>query len=235
MMSPDPNCWTIVANGPFLPIAIIKEAIRGRKVIATDGAADHLRQLNLRPDVIIGDFDSINPLPWEIVKTYDQLTDDDVPYFGHDETTIVPSKNQGKTDLQKAIEYCDNIGASHITIICALGGRLDQHEANLRQLRRNYLKQRIILMHSNQESIRYAKDETVNFHGLPGDYCGILAFPQAVISTHGLVYEAQQLRLNFGIVEGTNNQLKMDQVEVMVEGEALIIMPPQLVAQRLNK
>ncbi|MHB1220857.1 MAG: motility associated factor glycosyltransferase family protein, partial [Gammaproteobacteria bacterium] len=143
--------YIIIADGEFLSTDFILNATKNKIIIALDGAADRLADLNIKPHVILGDFDTINPIPWGIQKTYSEMGEDDQPYFNQDNIHIVPAKNQQYTDLQKAIHYCNLHQAASITIICAMGGRLDHHEGNLRILRSAYRPNRSILFHTERE------------------------------------------------------------------------------------
>jgi thiamine pyrophosphokinase len=232
--------FIIIANGNFLVREIISAAIQHKRIVALDGAVNKLTRLGIKPQVILGDFDSITDEVcsyWGIQKTFDLLHENDEAYQGHHGVTIVPAKNQQLTDLSKAIHYCDQQGAKHITLICATGGRLDHHEGVLRSLRKEYKKDRAILLHTEQQTLQFAKDETVLVSGEIGDKCGLLAYPKACVSSVGLAYEAKQLELRFGFSESTCNALSCEKASLTVTGEALLILPPQLQAQRdfMNK
>jgi thiamine pyrophosphokinase len=227
--------YLIIANGNFLVSDIIREAMNNKTVIALDGAADKLLNLGITPHIILGDFDSISEQTqhyWGIEKTFHAINEEDTAYQGKHDVTIVPAKNQGLTDLTKAIRYCDQQGCRSITLICALGGRLGHHEGNLRTLRAEYKKQRPLLLHSEQQSVRFGKDESISFSGEVGDKCGMLAYPKAFISSQGLEYEADHFDLQFGFSENTCNALRDEQASIIITGEALVIMPPQLSSQR---
>lgn len=225
--------YLIVANGDFLDKEIIHEAIQGRIIVALDGAADRLAALGFMPDIILGDFDSIQPEAWGIRETYKGLNHDDQPYTGLHGVTIVPAKNQELTDLIKAIHYCDQLDAQEITIICATGGRFDHHEAAVRALRSEYKKQRVIYLHTSRQTLRCIKDETVAMKGETGDKCGIMAFPHGAVSSQGLVYDVRQRELAFGFTDSIGNELRDKEAIISVDGEVLLIMPPMLAAQRL--
>jgi thiamine pyrophosphokinase len=228
--------FIIIANGPFLVREIIVEAIQDKTIIALDGAADKLAGLGIKPAVILGDFDSINEAgenPWGIQQTYANMQEISIPYQGNHNVTIVPAKNQNLTDLSKAIQYCDHLNADSITIICASGGRLDHHESTMRSLYTQYKKDRLILLHTEQQTLRFARDEEVLMHGEIGDKCGIIAYPAGTFTSTGLEYNGKQYTLTFGVTDSTSNSLTEKQARINVTGSVLLIMPPQLVSQRL--
>ena len=141
-------------------------------------------------------------------------------------------EDQNTTDLVKAIRYCDTQGAASITIVCATGGRMDHHEAALRALRTEYKAERPILIHTELQTLRFAKNETVTFEGQIGDKCGVLAYPQGMFSSQGLEYDVENFVLDFGFSESTCNSMRKPKATVSVTGEALLVMPGQLKGQR---
>lgn len=227
--------YTIVANGQFLVSDIIAEAVQQHIIIALDAAADKLSRIDITPHIILGDFDTDSAAHaqyWGIHKTFAHLTEQEAPYTGNFGVTLVPRKNQQLTDLVKAIQYCDEQSAASITIICALGGRLDHQEATLRSLRTQYKSNRPILLHTEQQTIRFAKDQEIQLTGVPGDKCGILAYPEGKITTKGLEFDVENYPLVFGYNESIANSLTANTATISVTGEALLIMPPQLQSQR---
>ncbi|MDP3706369.1 MAG: thiamine diphosphokinase [Legionellaceae bacterium] len=221
--------YVIIANGPFPNNDLIQDAIHDKRIVALDGAANKLTSLHILPHVILGDFDSVNKKTqqyWGITQTFDELTNDSKPYLGKHDVLIVPAKMQNDTDLVKAIRYCDRQGAQSITIICATGGREDHHEGTKMALKTEYRANRLIIVHTEQQSLRYAQDESIELIGDVGDYCGVIATNTGRCTSEGLRYECNQHE--FSIC----NQLKASSATLRIEGQALIIMPPQLASQR---
>lgn len=227
------NDYIIIANGIFQVKEIISEAVAGKTILALDGAANKLSKIGIHPQIILGDFDSIEDHEnWGIHSTFAKMQDCTIPYLGQEGVIIVPRKDQQFCDLNKAIHYCDNQGAHSITVICALGGRLDLHEATLRALKSEYKTSRSLLLHNDQNTIRFIKDETIVMTGVIGDKCAILAYPQATLTCSGLQYSVQNYELCLGKADSISNSLISETATVTVTGEALVIMPPQLKSQR---
>jgi thiamine pyrophosphokinase len=227
--------YIIVADGNFLVREIVNEAVKNRIIVALDAAADKLARIGITPHILLGDFDSDSETHaqyWGIHKTFAELSDNETPYTGNFGVTIVPRKNQDLTDLVKAIHYCDEQHAGSITIICALGGRLDHQETALRSLRTQYKTDRQLLLHTEQQTICFARDEQIIIKGIPGDKCGILAYPEGMITTEGLEYDVDNYALTFGFSESIANSLKSSSAAITVSGEALLVMPPLLQSQR---
>lgn len=214
--------FVIIANGPFWPLDRISKAIQNRQIVALDGAANQLLSLGIQPHIILGDFDSIQPQAqayWGIRQLYSELSDDAQPYIGHRGVLIVPAKNQMLTDLVKGIRYCDQQQAQDISIICATGGRDDHHEANKLALQSEYRKQRPIILHGEQQALRWAENETVTLKGKVGDYCGFIAQNSGYGDSTGFEYACNKTPISLC------NRLSSPTAIVAITGSALVIMP----------
>lgn len=224
------NEYVIVANGQFLVKEIIEEAIQHKTIVALDGAANKLKRLDIKPHIILGDFDSVDTSTqsyWGIKQTFNELTNDAQPYTGNHDVVIVPAKDQENTDLIKAIRYCDQQLATRITIICATGGRDDHVEGVKMALRTEYRKDRLIILHTEQQSLRCASDETIELFGMIDDACGFIATHTGTASSSGLKYECLHH------AESICNRLSTSPATLRIKGLALVIMPPQLFSQRV--
>lgn len=224
--------YIIVANGNFLVREIIAQTITDKVIVALDGAANKLARLGFKPHIILGDFDSINIDILPLVDIEPPSEPYGTSFRSREDVIIVPSQDQSLTDLTKAIHYCDQHGATSITLICAVGARLDHHEGVTRSLYKEYQANRPILLHTEQQTLRLLRNEAFSFNGNIGDKFGVVAFPEATISSQGLKYELNQFPLKFGLSESICNELREEVVHLSVSGNALIMMPPQLSSQR---
>ncbi|MCL2634656.1 MAG: thiamine diphosphokinase [Oscillospiraceae bacterium] len=93
-------------------------------IIAADGGYDNLKQFGIKPDLIIGDLDSINNIPADI------------------ETIRFPIEKSA-SDMELAVEEAIRRGYGYFYIYGALGKRLDHTLANIAVLvnisKRGYL------------------------------------------------------------------------------------------------
>lgn len=106
----------IISGGDFHEI---DPKIKYDYVIACDKGALYARNMNIVPDLILGDFDSYDGniqelFPDVLIDTYPVMKDD--------------------TDTMLAIKEAFKRGFEHIVIICALGGRLDHTMSNIQSL-----------------------------------------------------------------------------------------------------
>lgn len=222
--------YLILANGPFLSKKLIKEALANKRIVVLDGAVNKLRNYNIIPHIILGDFDSVSTDAkkyWGIERKSSDNSFCGLSYTGRNGVEIILAPDQDLTDLVKAIRYCDTKNAKSITIICATGGREDHHEAMRIALKTEYKPNRNIVVHSCYQSLRYAVNETIKISGKIGDYCGVIVTTETgYCHSIGLEYELNKHKIS------TSNRLKSSSAILKVFGEALIIMPPQLAAQR---
>ena len=107
----------IIANGDPPDAATAQRlALQSDAIIAADGAFYKAIRLGLQPDYVTGDLDSIS--------INDVLT-------AYPELRVIPTPDQERADLEKAIYVATEMGATSITVIGALGGRMDHTIANL--------------------------------------------------------------------------------------------------------
>ena len=230
--------FLIVANGEFLDRSIIVELARDSLILALDGASTRLARLGIKPNFILGDFDSIEESGskdiWGITATGQNVKEEDLPYEGKYGITIVPAKNQDLTDLQKGIQFCKSQNAEEINIVCALGGRVDHELMNLRTLKSEESDSCKLYLHSNSQTIFFVKDGTFEVSGEIGDYFGLVAFPAAKFQSTGLKYNGlgDGYELIFSQAESVCNTLESKTVNFTVEGNALAISPGVLSSQR---
>lgn len=142
------------------------------RMIAVDGGLELLKRLGLRPDIIVGDFDSVNQKV--------------LSYFLADKTIRVerhqPEKDETDTELALSVAIAEKWDSIHI--IGAIGSRLDHTMANIhimvRPLRLGIpcrladAKNRIYLI---EKGHTFLKSETfghyISFLSLTGEVAGI--------------------------------------------------------------
>lgn len=216
--------WVIIANSPEFCIESIQKNLASKKILALDGAANFLKTYNITPDVILGDFDSIQDKHfWGVEEMFNQINENSMPYLGHFGVTIVPAKNQDLTDLEKGILFCDSHKAESITILNATGGRFDHTLGNIGFLKKYHLPSRPLCIISGDEKIEFVRDATICIQGEIGSACGIIGFPEAVMTTQGLKYNGQGYTLKLGFQESICNTLDSETASISIQGDALVI------------
>ncbi len=113
----------VVCSSNFAVDAFVRDVASGYDVlIAVDAGLRHVLDLGLRPDVVLGDFDSFGHVP--TAKDFPEISDAHV---------IVHPEEKDASDLELALDFlydqypqCDEV-----VIYGVLGGRLDQTIATL--------------------------------------------------------------------------------------------------------
>lgn len=105
----------LILNGELEASAEIRRlARRADLMMAADGGVRHFRRLKIKPDIVIGDMDSLPPTLPRSKKT---------AYYCEFE--------QDRSDFEKALHYLSDIGVDTVWIAAGFGGRLDHTLINM--------------------------------------------------------------------------------------------------------
>ncbi len=202
-----PICY-IFGAGEFVPCDIT--LTESDLVIAADGGYDHLLQIGLRADVVIGDFDSV---------TSSEIWEDTIC----EKLTYPPEKDD--TDMMLAIKLGLSRGFGQFNIYGGLGGRLDHTVANIQAL--SFLAEHSaqgILHHPDYEltviknsSFTVAKDKT--------GYISVFSLSDTSenVTIKGLEYELEGATLTNSFPLGVSNAATGKKGIISVERGTLLI------------
>ena len=187
----------------------INEPRKAIKIIACDGASDFLRTVNISPDVIIGDLDSVSP---QTLK-----------FFSRKGTVIKKVYDQDKNDLEKAIIYALSKKYKAINIIGFGGKRLDHTLNNLSILKKFHRKAKIRIYENGFTGEIISK--SAEFDCKAGDTVSLIPLPKATgVTTTGLKYPLKNGTLELGVREGALNEANGNKVTVKIkQGEFLLL------------
>jgi thiamine pyrophosphokinase len=208
--------YTIIcANGDFRrPTNPLAEVHRAELLIAADGGTQHCQELGVRPDVVIGDMDSISV---DLRETIDK----------QGTNFIVHPTDKDETDLELALEYAIDQGAREILLLGLLGGRLDQTLANLLLLTRpEWQNARLTAADGPDFAVLLRSGESFNAVTQPGDTLSLIALSQEAsgVSTQGLKWPLENATLKFGSTLGVSNQTDGGRLKVTIaEGQLLVV------------
>ena len=120
----------IICNGSPPPKTLLKHFwCESNYRVSADGGANLLHVLNLLPNAVVGDFDSLNP------DVQIQLP----------EKILFHVKEQETNDADKAVRHCLKLGFTEINLLGADGGRQDQFLSNLEILFKYSRRARLII------------------------------------------------------------------------------------------
>jgi thiamine pyrophosphokinase len=182
------------------------------RIIAADGGTRNALSVGVMPHIVIGDLDSLA----EADRA--ELERAGVPF-------IVYPIHKDYTDLELAIRYALEQGATNIIIFSALGGRWDQSLANLMLLSLPELAQvttRILDRAVSIEAIR----ERAEITGRVGDTLSLIALKgdASGVTIEGCEYPLNEATLPYGATLGISNVLTQPIAKITVKhGEILAI------------
>jgi len=165
-------------------------------LIAADGGARHALALGCRLDAVVGDLDSLEP---NLVNALAKA--------GVTISRYPVAKDQ--TDLELAIEFALDQGATEVVLMGAVGDRLDQTLANLLILAQREWPARLTLVERNQMAQLVSPGQLVTLQAQVGDTVSILPLSDVVtgITYTGMRYPLQDATLHFGSTRGISNEV----------------------------
>lgn len=175
----------IVGGGTVDAQLLLDLHASGARLVGADNGADVIVAAGLKPDVIVGDFDSLaEPLSW-LGKTH-----------------LIQLPEQETTDFEKAL-YSTR---APVTVAMGMtGGRFDHTLAALHAITRHAHKRCIILV--DEQDIALALTGPFAFSVEPGERVSV--HPLAPVSfrhSEGLEYPLDAVRLAPGVRTGTSNR-----------------------------
>lgn len=181
-------------------------------VLAADGGAHVAAAYELRPDVIIGDMDSVSPA---LLAELEALG---VQVIRH-------PREKDETDLELALKEAAARDCDPIVIIGGTGGRLDQALANVYLLALPELAGRTVRMVAGREEVLLLRPGAHTLHGSPGDTVSLLPVggPAHGIRTAGLVYPLRNETLEFGPARGVSNEMLADSAQIALDRGWLLV------------
>lgn len=180
--------------------------------ICCDGGARHFRNLKIKPDIIIGDMDSIDP---------DQLA----MYAALKIKIIKYSSHKDYTDTEIALDYALGLKPRKIYMWCSLGGRIDHTLANIFLLLKRQ-KKGIEIFLIDEYCEAYVLNKEDSFTNEKGKTVSLLSLTPSVtgITLSGFAYPLVRASLKLGETRGISNMIKSSRAKIKIEkGKLLVI------------
>ena len=175
-------------------------------IVCADGGANKARKLGVRPDLIIGDLDSISPATRR--------------FFSDVKTVHVESQNS--TDLEKALDYLVKHKYRQAVVVGAMGGRPDHSLSNFSILKKYH--KRIHLSFSDSSCDIQIIDRRIAFASEIGSVISLLPLGRCEgITTTGLEFPLRDESLELGVREGTSNTVVSSPVKISVTKGSLLL------------
>lgn len=165
-------------------------------ICATDGAFNILKQQNITPDFISGDFDSLKSLPKNI--------------------EVISTPNQDFTDFDKILQILFNRSFIDIHVFGGSGKEQDHFLGNLHTALQWQDKLNVTFF--DNHGFYFLANKKVKLSNCKGKNVSLFPFPKATgILTKGLQYALKNESLFFGGKIGTRNKAVKDDIEITFE------------------
>lgn len=197
----------IIANGAIPSRSLVRQFIRtAHVVICADGGANHARHHRIRPDLILGDLDSITAATRK--------------YFRHIPTLIIA--DQETTDLEKALAYCIRERYSHVDILGGTGDRIDHSTGSLGCFKK--FGHRISIRLIDDIGILLRVNKFVSLNLRKGEQISLIPLNRCSgVTTTNLKYPLKGDSLELGVREGTSNEALARNVSIRVTKGTLLL------------
>lgn len=179
-------------------------------VISADGGLTYLLNAHIKPDLIMGDFDSLTEKPTngEIIKL-------DI--------------NKDDTDTLAAVRKGIERNYNTFKIFCGTGGRIDHTMANIQTLAYlAYINKRGFLI-GNDYIITIIKDSKIKFERIETGYISVFSFNDisSGVCIDGLKFNLKNATLTNTYPIGVSNEFIGKESCISVKSGALIIVYPK--------
>lgn len=186
----------------------------GQNVIAGDRGLEALYQLKIIPNHVVGDFDSVSPEILEFYKKQPKI-------IFH---TYNAEKDNTDTDI--ALKLAIQIKSSKITILGALGKRMDHAIANIHILK-DALGANIPCQILDEHNRIYLvnTEKTLEKDKVYGKYISLIPLTSTVegLTLKGFKYPLNKYNLPIGISLGISNEIIEDIAHIEMEKGILIV------------
>ncbi len=178
----------VICNGEPPSAPLIRRMARAvGYVVAADGGANNACRAGVRPDVIIGDLDSVKSTPLRACKG----------------ATVLRVARQDNTDLEKALDYLVSRKITEATILGATGRRIDFTLANLSVFWRYQRNLQVTFMGDGWRATPAGRKLSIEAE--PGVTVSLIPFGNCSgITLRGLVYSLKNAPLRMGGVAVSN-------------------------------
>ncbi len=196
---------TLLGGGELTPETVSELLTLAPNLVVCDGAAARALALGLTPDRVVGDMDSIA----------------DATRARLDPATLHEITEQDSTDFDKALR---TIAAPLVLGAGFTGRRLDHELACYNALVR-YPDRPCILVGGHD--ICFHAPRPLRLDLAPGGRVSLFPMAEVVVSTSGLEWELERLRLAPWGRVGTSNRARSGPVEIAPEGAGLLVILPR--------
>lgn len=208
---------TLIVTGGDISKEFLIEMFEGKTfdvIIAVDNGLKVLNEINIKPNHIVGDFDTIDPSILELYK--------------YDESIKVHSFNPIKdnTDTDIAIRLAVELKSTEIIILGAIGTRIDHVLANINVLK-YALDSNVVCKIINEYNEVQLIDKSIVLYknDIDKKYVSLIPLTERVsnVRLKGFKYELDNGVFNIGSSLGISNEIVDDEAIIEFDNGILIL------------
>ena len=202
----------IFGNGEITSYRWILPWLEGHELaICCDGGLRHMKKLGLRPHVMLGDFDSVDP-------------DDLENYIKQGIACERHPVQKDETDMELCVRYALTHGTTEILIFGGTGSRFDHTLANVLLLKQA-LQLNIPAWLLDQRHRICMMDRQLTIKGEPGDVLSLLPVggDATGVTTEGLQYPLRQETLYLHATRGISNVFERESASIAMTSGLLLV------------
>ncbi len=179
----------------------------GDMIIAADGGYRSLLSLGIKPDLVVGDFDSLGYVPTDVEVIQCPVRKDD-------------------TDMMLAAREGIKRGFDRFMLVGGLGGRLDHSLANIHTLAWLAGHGARGVLAGPKENILLLKNGTAEFHSGVTGSLSVFAWggPAKGVTLENLEYNLQDAELSCDFPIGVSNHFTMAPARITVKDGMLLVL-----------
>lgn len=206
---------TLIVSGGNIDILFLEDILKEKYdyIIAVDKGIEALHELNIKPNYIVGDFDSVNK------KIIDIYRNENIPIQEHN-----PEKDY--TDTELGIKLAISLKATKISIVGGIGTRLDHTLANIHILKHcldNNIACEILDTHNKVYLINC--NVQIEKSKAFGKYISLIPLTTEVsgITLRGFKYPLKDYTLTIGRSLGISNEIEDEYADIVLKEGILIV------------
>ena len=203
----------VIANGDIKEYSFIRSLLSPNDfLLCADGAIRHFINMNIYPDIWIGDFDSC---------TYEQVCKSNPDLLKVKTLTLNPVKDY--TDTQAACDVAISHGSDEILILAAVGSRIDHTLSTIHLL--EYLNNREIKASIVTENNCITLLTSFYEFSSQWKYISLIPLDEYVdiIKTTGLKYNLENFRLLRENSLGVSNEFVSNEASIKIKNGKLLV------------
>lgn len=200
------HALVFLGGAPFL----LPEKIEAQLVIAADRGWDNALANGVRPDLLVGDMDSIAAVPDGV------------------ELLCVPAQKDD-TDTQLAIKCAIERGADRITLAGQLSGRADHTLSALFMLENLHRRGIAAEMVDDRNRVRVSQNESVELTRCGYRYFGVLSLGTTKYTALGCRYEVDNVTLYRSEPYAVSNEITSECARLTFTGDPVFVVESERV------